>query len=827
LSFELWISAAEPTRTQLEFFENKIRPIFVNHCYDCHSQEAGKAKGGLQLDTRDNVLKGGKTGPAIVPGYPEQSLLIKAVSYTDDDLKMPPKDKKLSDAQIADLTAWVKMGAPDPRKVAVATGKKYAPDAGKDHWAFKPVQRPPVPEIANRQSLTANPIDAFVLAKQEASGLKPNPPADKRTLIRRATFDLIGLPPTPQEVEDFVNDTSPDAFAKVVDRLLNSPHYGERWARYWLDIARYADTKGDVRRQQEDHRYTHAWTYRDYVIDSLNQDKPYDQFIIEQIAADRLLPLNATDRSKLAALGFLTLGDHFNGMQHDIINDRIDVVTRGLMGLTVSCARCHDHKFDPIPQQDYYSLHGIFASTYEPRELPALKPPVRDEGYSNYVAEYTAAREKLDAVQQKAVEMRRRMRAQGGPDPQKRRELIREGQRARDEFARLEMTHPSAPPRAHALYDAPRPRDSFLFIRGEAENRGPVVPRRFLECLSGPNRPPFNNGSGRLQLAQAIASKNNPLTARVLVNRVWQHHFGEGIVSTPDDFGTMGSPPSHLELLDWLTAEFMAPTAPASTLQRFNSFNASTPTPWSLKHLHRLILLSNTYQQSSANNPAYAEKDPSNRLLWRANVRGLDFEALRDSILAIGGKLDRTMGGRPVDLGREPYPTRRSVYGYIDRNNVSEVLYQFDFPNPDASTGKRYETIVPQQALFMMNSPLVVEAARALVHRDDFLALTNDTRRVMLLYELIVQRLPSDMEIGLALSFLRETPETDQMPVTSAPDDLALRRPRLARLMEDRPAMARRFRERLGQSAPKREAVGAWEKYAHALLQSNEASFVN
>ncbi|HEY2953534.1 MAG TPA: DUF1549 domain-containing protein, partial [Verrucomicrobiae bacterium] len=531
LSAPLAAPAAEPTKAQLDFFESRIRPIFANHCYECHSQESGKSKGGLRLDTRDAVLKGGNTGPALVPGKPEQSLLITAVSYADPDLKMPPKNKKLSDAQITDLRTWVRMGAPDPRKTALASGKKYGGDA-KNHWAFQPVKKPIPPAVSN-PAWVANPIDAFVLARLEAKGLKPNPPADKRTLIRRASLDLIGLAPTAQEVDAFLNDHSAEAFATVVDRLLQSPQYGERWARYWLDLSRYADTKGDVKRQQEDPHFPNAWTYRDYVIKAFNDDKPYDRFILEQIAGDKLVSPNASDRSALAALGFLTLGDHFNGQQHDIINDRIDVVTRGFLGLTVTCARCHDHKFDPIPTQDYYSLHGIFASSIEPKELPVLKPPVRDAGYSNYVAQYVKSKGAAETVFEKFQEMRRTKGK--NVDPQQRRELIREGVQVRAEFARLEMTHPSAPPRAQVLEDSLRPKDSPVFIRGEADNRGQIVPRRFLECISGPTRKSFTQGSGRLELAAAIASRANPLTPRVMVNRIWQHHFGKGLVATPSD----------------------------------------------------------------------------------------------------------------------------------------------------------------------------------------------------------------------------------------------------------------------------------------------------
>ncbi|MDB6017911.1 MAG: Protein of unknown function (DUF1553)/Protein of unknown function (DUF1549)/Planctomycete, partial [Pedosphaera sp.] len=363
-------TAAEPTKAQTEFFENKIRPILANNCYKCHSHESPKLKGGLSVEFRETILAGGGTGPAIVPGDPEKSLLIKAVQYTDPDLQMPPKDKKLLDTQIADLVAWVKMGAPDPRSTNSAAYSKEWSKSERDHWSFRPVQKPAVPEVKEK-SWVSSPIDAFIVAKLAENDLKPSPMADKRTLIRRATFDLIGLLPTLKETQDFLADNSPDAFAKVVDRLLASPQYGERWGRYWLDSARYSDTKGDVKRNKEDFRYPYAWTYRDYVVRSFNEDKPYNRFLLEQIAADKL---NSPDRSILAAMGFLTLGDHFNDSLNDVINDRIDVVTKGTLALTVTCARCHDHKFDPIPTKDYYSLRGIFASSVEPAEEPLLLP---------------------------------------------------------------------------------------------------------------------------------------------------------------------------------------------------------------------------------------------------------------------------------------------------------------------------------------------------------------------------------------------------------------------------------------------------------------------
>ncbi|MBA4146872.1 MAG: DUF1553 domain-containing protein [Verrucomicrobia bacterium] len=771
------LTAAEPTPAELAFFENKIRPVLVNRCYKCHSTDSEKLKGNLSVQFREAILKGGNNGPAIVPGKPEESLLIAAIRHDDPDLKMPPKGEKLSDSEINDFVTWIRMGAPDPRKSDTLAETTWGKTT-RDHWAFQPIQYPAVPKVKSKE-WSANPVDVFIYAKLEENGMKPSGPAEKRTLIRRATFDLIGLPPTQKEVNAFLTDDSPNAFAKVVDRLLASPQYGERWGRYWLDVARYSDTRGDIQRNRMDENYPHAWTYRDYVIRSFNEDKPMNRFIVEQIAADKI-PLG-TNRWTLAALGFLTLGDRFNNNRHDIINDRIDLVTKGLMGLTVSCARCHDHKFDPVSQKDYYALYGVFANTYEPEVGPALLP-VRQ------TAEYVDYQKKLAAFEKEARELQNKRGRRS-------REDLRAELDLRKGYAKLEMQHAAAPPRAHVLFDIPRPKDSRVFIRGEAGNPGPIVPRRFLEIFSGTNSV-FKGGSGRHELALSIVHTNNPLTSRTLVNRVWMHHFGEGFVTSPDDLGNQSTPPSHPELLDYLSIQFMEEG-------------------WSMKKLHRLIMLSNAYQQSSVNNAAYAERDPENRFLWRANIRRLDLEAVRDSILAIGGNLDTTMGGRPVNLGESPYSKRRTVYGFVDRRNLPEIYTQFDFANPDLSTGKRHETIVPQQALFMMNSPLVVEQARNIVLRRDFQEEPHPEARIRLLYSLIYQRFPTDSEILLGLSFIDESPADEKVQITKQNVRKPVRRPgnsamSLATL-----------------SSADYKPLDAWAKYAHALLQANETMFLN
>jgi hypothetical protein len=794
-AWSVGVFAADLTPAQTQFFENKVRPVLANNCYKCHSQQSEKVKAGLLLDTRDGLLKGGESGPAIVPGDPEKSLLIKAVRYVDPDLQMPPKGQKLSDDQIAALETWIKMGAPDPR---VTTVQKDWKDSGKTHWAWQRLKKPEVPEVRD-SSWPKTPVDNFILAKLEEKDLKPNPSADKRTLIRRATFDLIGLPPTPEEVDDFLKDESPDAFAKVVDRLLASPHYGERWGRHWLDVARYSDTKGQIKRQREDPFYPFAWTYRDYVIRSFNEDKRYDVFVVEQIAADKV-PASRSNPSNLCALGFLTLGDRFMEMQNDILNDRIDVVTKGFLGLTVTCARCHDHKFDPVPTKDYYSLHGIFASSAEPPIEPVITKVNAGPEYADYYKKRMDLEREKDALQEKQRQLR------GKRTPQTVKQLQRETRENRGAIAKLEMTHPGAPPRAMVLEDVLKPHDSPVFLRGEAENKGPIAPRRFLEVLSGPTRPPFTNGSGRLDLAHAIVSRSNPLTPRVLVNRLWLHHFGEGFVPTPDDLGTMSEQPSHPELVDYLAARF-------------------EEEGWSIKKMHRLIMLSSVYQQSSANNPRFAQIDPNNRLLWRANIRRLEFEALRDSLLAIGGDLDLTMYGKPVDLTKEPYSTRRTIYGFIDRQDVADVMVNFDFANPDLPSGRRHETTVPQQALFLMNSPLVVEQAKRLVTLAEFNKCQDDEARIAFLYERIYQRPPNPEEIKLGIEFMSEAPDPEKVGsaedgVRAVSNDSDFRKKREKQLT----------RQRMGKRGPtykQREPLKAWEEYTHALLQANEASFVN
>ena len=889
--------SATPTPEQLDFFESKIRPVLVEHCYSCHSEKSEKIRGGLRLDTREDLLRGGTSGAVIVPGDPDASLFIKAIRYKDEELQMPPKDKKLSDEQIANFEAWVKMGAPDPRASAGPKSLTDIAEARTKHWAFQPVQKPAPPSVKLKR-WAQTPIDNFVLAKLEQKKLKPAPPADRRTLIRRVSYDLTGLPPTPEEVDIFVNDKKPDAYERLVDRLLASPRYGERWGRYWLDIARYADTRGYLAGGEE-RRYAFSFTYRDYVIRAFNEDKPYDQFIVEQIAADRLA--TGEDKSSLAALGFLTLGRRFLNNQNDIIDDRIDVVTRGALGLTVTCARCHDHKFDPIPTKDYYALHGVFASSDEPGELPLLgelreTPEYQDylkqkgviekeiadfevkeiaefrEGLRKNVGDYllaardstkldektkfdtfagerkvnptilrrwmaeldkrrtnsdaifspwfelsvlddaelstnllpriavmtnsasanpvilkalaaktnnsldevvaaynqvfrkvdsdwraqldAATKEKKDAptalTNKHREDIRLLLYAEGAPPNLEESEIrnmhsrrLREGAAGmRNRIQALSWTHAGAPPRAMSMVDRGNPNDSHVFIRGNAGNKGPVAPRAFLEVLTNSTSTPFTNGSGRLDLAHAIARPDNPLTARVYVNRVWLHHFGEGLVTTPGDFGVRTESPVQRDLLDFLAASFVE-------------------NGWSTKKLHRLILLSSTYQQSSEASAATRKADPDNRLISRMNRQRLDFEAMRDSLLALSGKLDLKTGGFPVDIVGDSYAPRRTIYGLIDRQNLPGLFRTFDFANPDVSNQARFHTTVPQQALFMMNSPFVIEQARNLVKRVDSKETDQPVEKIEALYRLAYQRKADKEEVRLAQQFIAAQPQTD------------------------------------------------------------------
>jgi hypothetical protein len=1010
----------------LEFFEKNVRPILTERCYKCHSAAESSSKGGLLLDSRVAMLAGGDQGPAVVPNNLKKSLLILSVHQTDPELSMPPRSKggpKLTDEQIKTLEKWVMMGAPAPVGSG-ATKLTGLSQKARDHWAFKSVVVPEIPSVRN-QAWAQNEIDVFVMQKLEQNGLKPNPATDGDSLLRRLTYDLHGMPPTPAESDAFARDydaaIARDVYAmrngqparaaslvveRVVDRLLASPRYGERWARHWLDTARYSDTRGN-RRDIEGERFPSAWTYRDYVIEALNTDKPYDQFIIEQLAADRLPDLSKDD-PRLAALGFITVGKRFDN-NDDTIDERIDTTSKAFLGLTVSCARCHDHKFDPIPAADYYSMHGIFASTIEPMQEPIIRgtrignaaeradydKKLRElvesntRGYYRYIAAQLGILHKEFAG--RALFQMAGQRSEKGFDIQKQYkfEPVREidgsiniapnspitGPLARvrrltdaefsarapevlaaaltdkkypvnplvvealanlkpktlddvalayqamfqkhharivahiglrgspggagerddkalaqlaawpwplpnyeevastplmtvlistrsfceswqsapsfrngnippkyfrfDDLNKLELTHPGGPGTAMVVADSERPKNTPVYIRGDRNKPGPVAPRQFLEILAGPDRQPFFDGSGRRELAVAIASRTNPLTARVLVNRVWMHHFGAGIVSSPDDFGNMSEKPSHPELLDWMSANFV-------------------DAGWSLKKLHRKILTSQTYRQSANPllNPLVAQKgeidpmkvDAGNKFLWRSNLRRLDFECIRDAMIMLTGKMDLSVGGRPVNITEEPISYRRSIYGYIDRDRLSDLQSQFDFADPSMANSKRGTTIVPQQALFFMNNPLSVEVARAVAARPEFLSASSDEARVAVLYRVMFQRVPKPEEVRLAKEFVKKVAGFIDEPAPTAKPKTPVASTKVtkeqAKEMMNKPLLpstqtpsqaatkgattiAGGVIVNLGEKISRKTPSSPWEMLAQAMICSNEFVYLD
>lgn len=895
-------------------FERNVWPILAANCLVCHGEQ--KQESELRLDSRDALLRGGANGPAAQPGNPGQSALIQAIHW-DGELKMPP-EKKLREEEIATLTRWVARGLPWPQ-TSVPKGENW-----RLHWAFQALRHPLPPPSASAIG-ARTPLDLFHVAELERAGLAPGPEAAPRTLIRRASFDLLGLPPTPDEVDAFLQDPSPDAWERLLAKLLASPQYGERWGRHWLDVARYADTKGYV--FFEEKKYPWAYTYRDYVVRSLNSDLPYDRFVLEQLAADQLDL--GSDRRPLTALGFLTVGAHFMNNTHDILDDRIDVVSRGLLGLTVSCARCHDHKYDPISAADYYGLYGIFRSCYEPTVPPMFEPPPESEEYRKFATEMASREKKLvDFVTQKHSELVResrtrvaeyllaaynlrdqpptddfmllvekgdlnptmilrwqvylnerrtnpdpvwtawhalselppesfanqsaaaldRIRSSGTevspanqrvmeslrqdpltsmrdvaerygellksidrqwqdqlkgattakqPRPQRledsvaeelRQVLYGEGtppqvplamdwgflslfpdrptqgeyQKLLKEVEQWMMTGAGAPPRAMVLLDSQQPFEPRVFLRGNPHRLGEPARRQFLSALSG-TEPPFVHGSGRLELARAIANPNNPLTARVIVNRIWQHHFGHGLVRTPSDFGLRSEPPSHPELLDWLASELIAHH-------------------WSLKWLHWEIMRSSVYRQASETPFADQGKltDPENRLLWRFPRQRLDFEAQRDTMLAVANSLDRRIGGPPLDLLGEAVTPRRTIYGLLDRMDVPALLTTFDFPDPLSTSAQRNETTVAPQSLYTMNNGFVTEIARRLATRPDVAGQTDPAERVRHQFRLCFSREPTDEELAAALEFI----------ATNSPDEKS------------------------------------WQRFAQALLLANEFLFI-
>ncbi len=748
-----------------EYFERKIRPLLVQRCYECHSSQAKTVHGNLQLDSIDAVRRGGDSGPLLVPGKPEESLLVEVIRY-DGDIQMPPKGK-MPESEIAELIHWVERGALFPpaadRAERVDTGIDY--EQGRSFWSFQPVQEQPLPEIAD-STWPATRTDSFVLAAMERCGLSPSPPADRATLIRRLTFDLIGLPPKPEEVEAFVNDNSPEAYEELVERLLQSPQYGEKWARMWLDMARYTDKTASWLYLEG---RTHL--YRDWVVDALNDDMPYDEFIHRQLATD-LMP--ETGPEDLPALGFVSLSptywkelklpcDIIKVIVADEWEERVDAVSRTFLGLTVACARCHDHKFDPISSEDYYALAGVYASSRQV-ERPLISEsdyePVRQAKaeVAKLEAEIVELKKAKPQLEEKLRELTAKVDEIKSSTPLYETALAT----ALSEESLFVVQAGANPQDGTRLDYRAGPQDLPLFIRGNPNRPGPVVPRRFVKVLAK-DSPPFGGStSGRLELAQAITTDAAALTARVMVNRIWLAHFGQGIVATPSDFGRQGSLPTHPELLDDLAARFIAGG-------------------WSLKGLHREMLMSRTWQQSSQYDEQQAEIDPANRWLSRMNHRRLDFEGWRDAMLAASGTLDLSAGGPSIDVD-VPDNRRRTLYATVHRHEMSTTLQIHDFPDPSQHSPQRSRTVTALQGLYTLNGPLLAEQSRALSDRlrREF---SDDHARMRRAYWLLYSRESTEHEQQLGLDFLGD----------AAGDERAAR----------------------------------WTQYAHALLASNEFLFVD
>ena len=760
-------SVAAPA--DIEFFEKKIRPLLAAKCYSCHSSRAKKLQGALQVDSRASLLAGGDSGPAIVPGKPAQSLLIAAVQYDPNaEFEMPPQGK-LAAHEIAALTEWVRRGAPFPGGADLPAGSPGEIDftQARQFWSFVAAEQQPLPEL-KQADWPRQRIDHFVLAAMERQDLRPSPEIARAELLRRVTFDLTGLPPTPGEVAAFVQDPSPRAYETVVERLLKSPHFGERWARVWLDLARYTDRTASWL-----YSTGQAHLYRDWVVQALNEDLPYDEFVHRQLATDFM---SETGPEDIPALGFLGLSPNYwkeLQLPSEIIKvivadeweERIDAVSRTFLGLTVACARCHDHKFDAITMKDYYALAGVFASC-RIKERPtideALYAPVRQALLEIKKREASIAelKKKKPLPQAEIDALTAQITALRSDTPHFDTPLA---SAVIEESLHVERKGKTMQSGTKLVYQS-QPQNLRLFIRGNPNRLGELVPRRFLTVLSATDQPaPFQTGSGRLELAQAITTDGASLAARVLVNRIWLAHFGRGLVTTPSNFGQSGERPSHPELLNDLAARFITGG-------------------WSLKQLHREIVLAATYRQSSRDDGSRSETDPDNIWLARMPRTRLSVESWRDAMLSVSGDLDRTLGGPSVSL-TDTANQRRTLYGTIHRREMSTMLLTHDFPDPTAHSPQRIVTTTTLQGLYALNGPLVLTRSEALARRLLAEQLTSDRERIALAYELLFTRRPSDRETQLGMEFLGETSGAAR--------------------------------------------VNAWAQYAHVLLASNEFLFVN
>ncbi|MGK0186812.1 MAG: hypothetical protein ACI9R3_002595 [Verrucomicrobiales bacterium] len=767
--FSTLLSAADDSKTSA-FFEKEIAPILKQRCYECHSHEGGKAKGGLVLDSRNGWETGGDSGAAVVPGNPNQSLLIEAVSYGNVDTQMPPKGK-LPDKEIALLEKWVAIGAPDPRLSDPATEKEGIDiEEGRKHWAFQPIKQATVPKLKNA-SWPLGEIDGFILARLEQDGIRPAVDTNRHTWLRRVTLDLTGLPPTPEQVETFISDGSEGAFAGVVDRLLSSRAYGERWARHWLDLTGYADQIGTANNVFAEH----AWRYREYLIDAYNSDKPFDQFIREQIAGD-LLPGAIEERSAaIIATGFLLLGNieiatsDKEQMRVDVVDQQVNKIGTAFLGMTIACARCHDHKFDPIPQTDYYAIAGILKGTDSTHkiergvwsgvatsELPETESQkaARAGRTEEYIAGLSDWKQRRDHARKKADTLVN--------DSEERKKLEGEVGTLNGKIQHAEYFAPSAP-RAFAVRDVEQPGDMNITIRGNPHALGASVPRGFLQVASRSPAATIPKGqSGRIQLANWIASPDNPLPARVTVNRIWQKLFGEGLVRSVDYFGLRGETPSHPELLDYLASWFVQ-------------------SGWSQKQLIRAIVLSRSYRMSGTFNAHATAIDPENRLLWRMNPQRLDAESIRDSLLAASRQLQLSSGGPALALeypenvnGLDPknvnppgfslskyHPGQqfqRTIYLPILRSGAqpgpASLRNLFDFTQPAEIAGQRAITAVPTQALFLMNGDELKKYATELASQTAT-TFGEASRRIDRLWLLTYGRPASEDEKSETIRFLQ------------------------------------------------------------------------
>jgi len=746
--------AAAPLRAAtaeegVAFFEKRIRPLLEEKCVECHGAE--KQKGGLRLDSREGWVKGGESGTALTPGKPDESLLIRGVRYWDKDFQMPPKHP-LPPERVGDLIEWVKLGAPDPREGTAAVPKSASTidlEAGRKHWAFQPVAPSARPVVRNA-AWPRNDVDLFTLEKMEAAGVVPAPDADPRTLIRRMTFDLTGLPPTPEEVEAFVGESisnQQSAIGNLVERLLASPRYGERWGRHWLDVVRYADTCGNA----SDYPVPQVHRYRDYVIDAFNADLPFDRFVREQIAGDLLPATTEGERERnIVATGYLASARHFaggKGEPHLTIEDAIENIGRAFLGLSLSCARCHDHKFDPIPTTDYYGLYGVFSSTTFPH--PGSEGKNRPENLTPLLSpeEFESAKrtwqEKLAAFDAEAkVHDEAKAAAQKEAETPERNARIETERKARDAVRELRRVLADAPPwpLAYAVSES-TPGDARLHVRGDPTRLGETVPRHFLTVLGGQPMAE-EKASGRRVLAAAIAAAENPLTARVMVNRIWQHHFGTGLVATPNDFGARGAVPTHPALLDFLARRFVE-------------------SGWSVKAMHRLILNSRTWQLSSGG-------AGGGETLSGASRRRLDAESIRDALLFVSGDLDLTPGAA------HPFPAvhtwgftqhnqffasydtqKRTVFQMQQRLRRHPFLALFDGADPNSSTATRQASTTPLQSLFLMNDRFVHERAAHFAARISREKL-GDAARIERAFEILYARPPALEESYLACEHLAQ-----------------------------------------------------------------------